>query len=546
MEDTQPQPAPAPKQLEPTFEQRMELAKTRHEISHFKGVSPDDPMNKMYAFCENIVGASYLPEACRNSVQNLFFLVNVGQDLGLKWTHSLRSMFLTPAGKVGMQGDIMLALLFSNKFKVKILKSTRESAEYHIQRPGGPDEFGWSCEVTYDQAKELGWPYTKSGEIKPPWKDPANMLRWRSLAFTARVVAADLLGGVYLPEEVESFDMEPDASGAFRMSGKEKAEVEADKAAELDPKLAVTVKPKKTTRAAEPASTATVEVKADLSPTEARNEAFIQRAEAKKTEPNGEPANEHGVTDDDLPALNDSTPAADTAMAERETAAKAEAALKLKVRDRVAGLAKNLAADGKPGTASDIGKFVAGYYHDIPGLKSSQLVNSALDQLAKALSEAYDTVTANLAGDPTELGKKIRSIVDEIATTGQLVKEEPASAPVSADDIPGFQWGPETVALARDIISKRKMTEKVFVANLSAFGFKEMPESEARIGLLLYWFAGDSLLTIKRGMAKVPPVLPSGIVELMLKLKWLTETPTRQSNPEVVIKAIMNAMTELS
>lgn len=494
-----------------TAEQRLDLARNQHTMSRFKGVSPDDPINKIVAFCETIVGATYLPEACRNSIPNLFFLVNVGNDLGLKWTHTLRSMYMTPAGKVGMQGDIMLSLLFTNRFKVKIIESTKEAAEYWVKRPGNDDEFEWSCRITWEQAEEQGWPYYyKDGQKKTrePWKDRANMLRWRSLAFTARVVAADLLGGMYLPDEIEAIELSPDSNGTYT-SVREAQEKAADKAAEADPDLEVVAK----------AKGQVIDIKPVISNQEARNEAFLKDKEEKpKAEPKKESAKKQ-------------TPAAKSEPEKPKETVPSEA--KQEALKRMATIAKHYEVQ-----TMNVTYVINGFYSGTESKTIAQ-VNIALDALEQALLEekTAEAVLSLLNESPEALGKNLRTAMDAPPVN------EPEPEIKEADDfIPGLNWGPATVALAREVMAARKKDERQFLMAMTTYDIDKMVEAEAVAALKLYRAHGDALLVIKRAIAAnktASDVLQ--IVETELK-----STLTKDSNALAIERAISNALSEVS
>ena len=178
--------------------------------TYFRGVPPEDKLNRMYGFSKAIANATFISPVIRGDVASTFFLVNMGEDMGLQWTHALRSLYpLKKAGRdggpdqitVGIQGDVALALLLSKKFKVKITESTEEKATVWMARPDGSMEFEDS--MTIQEARALGL------TTKNNWKYPKDMLRWRALMRVARLVAADVLGGLYLPDEIESIEDAP-------------------------------------------------------------------------------------------------------------------------------------------------------------------------------------------------------------------------------------------------------------------------------------------------------------------------------------------------
>ena len=172
--------------------------------TYFRGVPPDDKLNRMYGFARAIQGAAFLSPLVRDDVASIFYMVAMGEDLGVQWTHATRSIYpIKRKGKdgepdqirPGIQGDLALALLQSRKFKVKFKESSDEIATVWIARPDETMEFEDS--FTIGEAQRLGL------LNKPNWSYKKDMLRWRAVMRVARVVAADVLGGMYLPEELE-------------------------------------------------------------------------------------------------------------------------------------------------------------------------------------------------------------------------------------------------------------------------------------------------------------------------------------------------------
>jgi hypothetical protein len=185
----------------------------------FRGVPPEDKLNRMYGFSKAICNAAFISPVVRGDEASVFYLVSMAEDLGAQWTHGLRSIYpLVKRGKdgdgdqirAGIQGDLALALLLGRKFKVKIKESTDEIATVWMQRPDETMEFEDS--FTIAEAQKLGL------TSKPNWGYKKDMLRWRAIMRVARIVAADILGGMYLPDEIEGLPEERgDAgNGAFR------------------------------------------------------------------------------------------------------------------------------------------------------------------------------------------------------------------------------------------------------------------------------------------------------------------------------------------
>jgi len=185
---------------------------------HVADLAAFDEINRMVGFAKQIAGAKFITSAARGDVPSVFYLIAMAQDMGAKWTHGLRSLYMTPDGRVGIQGDFALALLLSKGFRVGWPVEEKEASVCQICRPECRCKFdkkakrvdcecGRSHEVEYtlERARESGYYGKKDSpkEPKPNWKDSKNQLKWRSLMFTARFIAADILGGLYLPDELQ-------------------------------------------------------------------------------------------------------------------------------------------------------------------------------------------------------------------------------------------------------------------------------------------------------------------------------------------------------
>lgn len=174
-------------------------------VTYFRGVPPDDKLNRMYGFARAICNAAFISPVVRGDEASVFYLVSMAEDMGLQWTHGLRSIYpMVRRGRngepdqirAGIQGDIAQALLQKAKFKIKIKASDDKIATVWMQRPDETMEFEDS--FTIEEAQRFGL------LDKPNWQYRRDMLRWRAIMRVARVVAADVLGGMYLPDELDA------------------------------------------------------------------------------------------------------------------------------------------------------------------------------------------------------------------------------------------------------------------------------------------------------------------------------------------------------
>lgn len=325
--------------------------------------APRQKMMDMMEFAAQVCNAKFITAAARGDKASTFFLVAMADDLGLKWTHGLRSIYMTPDGKPGMQGDVMLALLYQHKFAVTI-ESTDKGATVKIKRPDGADPMpdGWS--FTAEDAQRIKvW---KKGEGSDrggfvPLGEKYNykswgksMYVWRALAPCARFVASDLLGGIYLNEELA--DLPPE--------GEEPPSSEPPM-----PNVGRIIKPKaEETKRQQPETKPpgeTIEVKAEVAP-----------EPEKKDPPKPEPGPQ-------LVPKSDPTPAA---VAEEKAAPKAKAAARTAQQEQVQRILDNMKELSMDAAKLRLQKFVRGFLGVTEVPKEYDKLKPALDMAEKLLA----------------------------------------------------------------------------------------------------------------------------------------------------------------
>ena len=122
-------------------------------------------------------------------------------------------------GRPSMRADAMLAKFTQQGGKYKILSFTEDKAEAVFLF--GDNEITMS--MTMKEAEAAGLTHSKAGKIKDNWKSfPRQMLWARVVSSAIRLVAPQIVAGVYTPEEVQDFDkaaaIEP---SAIRVEAKE-------------------------------------------------------------------------------------------------------------------------------------------------------------------------------------------------------------------------------------------------------------------------------------------------------------------------------------
>ena len=118
-----------------------------------------------------------------------------------------------------MKADAMLAKFMQAGGRYKVLSFLKEKAEGHFAF--GDNEI--TIDLTIKDAQESGLTHNAKGQWKNNWKNFPRQMLWARVVSTAiRLVAPQIVAGVYTPEEVQDFDkaaaIEP---SAIRVEAKE-------------------------------------------------------------------------------------------------------------------------------------------------------------------------------------------------------------------------------------------------------------------------------------------------------------------------------------
>lgn len=134
-------------------------------------------------------------------VGEVFSIVEYGREVGLEPVMALQNISIVN-GRLCMGGAVMLGIAKQHGVKEEFLTETKEECEVKFEREGFKP---YTAKFTMEDAKKIK---VKSGMYladKDVWKNyPAEMLKWRAVAKGLRVIAADVLAGLYLPEEIDS------------------------------------------------------------------------------------------------------------------------------------------------------------------------------------------------------------------------------------------------------------------------------------------------------------------------------------------------------
>lgn len=109
-------------------------------------------------------------------------------------------------GKLTMRADAMLGRFLTSGGKVKWLVRTNDEVKALWSHDGNEIEIG----VTVDEMKANGVALGKTGQLKDNWKRfPRQMLTARCISEGVRLLAPQIVSGIYTPEEVQDFGNGP-------------------------------------------------------------------------------------------------------------------------------------------------------------------------------------------------------------------------------------------------------------------------------------------------------------------------------------------------
>lgn len=119
-----------------------------------------------------------------------------------------------------MKADAMLAKFMQAGGKYKVLSFSKEKAEGHFAF--GDNEI--TIDLTIKDAQESGLTHNAKGQWKNNWKNFPRQMLWARVVSTAiRLVAPQIVAGIYTPEEVQDFDSKPIDTQAIRVEASEVA-----------------------------------------------------------------------------------------------------------------------------------------------------------------------------------------------------------------------------------------------------------------------------------------------------------------------------------
>lgn len=172
------------------------------EIDRRRRFDPNDFIEAS-KIAEALWRSRILPKAIDSPEMALAIIVQ-GNELGLSPMQSLRGLFIIE-GRVCMAAQTMVALVEQSGAAVyfRQVESTEESSTWETQRHGHPEPMRYT--FTLKEAERAGLTRRKT------WQEyPRAMMSWRAAAMLARTAFADVVGGLYTPEELGYDESKPE------------------------------------------------------------------------------------------------------------------------------------------------------------------------------------------------------------------------------------------------------------------------------------------------------------------------------------------------
>ncbi len=139
-----------------------------------------------------LLKSGLLPESIRSPEQAVAVILQ-GRELGLPTMLSLRKIHVIK-GVPTLAAEVMLALFKARGGRAQERKSTTESCTWWFRHPNWDEHIET---YTIEDARREGL------LERDQWrKMPRKMLRWRAISGGLKVVAPEIVAGLYTPEEL--------------------------------------------------------------------------------------------------------------------------------------------------------------------------------------------------------------------------------------------------------------------------------------------------------------------------------------------------------
>lgn len=178
-----------------------------------------EDFDQAWRLSQMLASSTIVPDALRQRPANVMIIIVSGQELGLTWAQSIRHLFVSKSGTVGLKGELLLVKI-RNAGHDYDFESTDVYAKFRLHRDhAGPDKgFAEPCdgkdyygEFDLERAEraglltidEDGRPRARSSNGAPlPWETyTTELLLWKAVARACRFGCPEVVFGYVLTAE---------------------------------------------------------------------------------------------------------------------------------------------------------------------------------------------------------------------------------------------------------------------------------------------------------------------------------------------------------
>ncbi len=140
------------------------------------------------------------------SIAGVFTIIQFGKEVGLSPVVALNNINIIK-GKIAMSGQSMLALATKHGVNAEFTVETDKECTVIFEREGHSSYVSIFTIEDAEKAGLLGLDDNKEVQKEAWRKYTKTMLKWRAVAQGLRVIAADILAGIYTQEEIDSIEV---------------------------------------------------------------------------------------------------------------------------------------------------------------------------------------------------------------------------------------------------------------------------------------------------------------------------------------------------
>jgi hypothetical protein len=467
------------------------------------GLPSRKAFNALWHFADQMKGTIFIPDKLRGNAANVFGVMMLAKDLDMAPLQAIQSCYVGPGGQLGMEGDMLLAIMRKKGIKINIKQRDAEACVIEGTRPDGDSAEGI---FTIEEARAAG--LTKKAG---PWQHyPRRMLFWRAVSDLYSQIGTDLLGPMlYSKDEIHEIenDSRQDYEDTLRV-GRMESQLKIGKT-EPNTEQQTTIE------------ATVIDEKSEVPPAEAEASSEVEQNPQLGTYESvvqEDPPPLHA--DDQVPPETDDTPAAQENPApppiEEDTSETEDAVTTAKqmygnaIKALVSGGSSDKTAKPK------LHNFVRGYL----GLETkAQLPSDYIDWIP-ALEAAITIIDKNngkldnpkRAGSQASLASKT-DIVNSVFTE--------------------WGWGPESIQIIREICDEWDNTPDDLVTWLTGLGINEYNDDDALA------FLSTALVTREAYMlAELVTNSGRGAKQIMGEIHKGISEPSSAPSKETIDKAL--------